>query len=71
MVRRKSLVVYFKNDNFIKSIDDSVNIQYVSKKRKYAVLFMDENRIKGTRNFLQRTKGVLGIEDGQICLETF
>ena len=41
MVKRRSLIVYFKNENFLKNIDSSVNVAYVSKKRKYAVIYME------------------------------
>lgn len=71
MVKRKSLVVYFKNENFLKQLDEYINVAYVSKKRKYAILFMDEQRLKGIRNFLQRTKGVISYEESKLVLESF
>lgn len=71
MVKRKSLVVYFKNDNFIKTLDRGINVSYVSKKNKYAILYMDECRVKGIKINLQRTKGVLDILDSNVALETF
>ncbi len=71
MVKRRSLIVYFKNENFLKNIDSSVNVAYVSKKRKYAVIYMDENKLKGIRINLQRTKGVLDVIESKAPLEAF
>ena len=71
MVKRRSLIVYFKNENFLKNIDSSVNVAYVSKKRKSAVIYMDENKFKGIRINLQRTKGVLDVIESKAPLEAF
>lgn len=70
MVERKSLIVYFKNDNFVKVIKN-INIAYISKKRKYAVIYLDEGRLKGIKTALQRTKGVIEVIDSLSPMETF
>ena len=60
-----------KNDNFLRKIDNNINVSYVSKKGKYAILYMDESRCKAIRNDLERTKGVLDVIDSKIILESF
>lgn len=71
MVKRKSLIIYFKSEHFLKNMDNCVNVAYVSKKRKYAVIYLDENKVKFVRNNLQRTKGVIEVLESLTPLESF
>ena len=46
MQPRKSLIVYFKSPKVLKRLKSYGNLAYYHKKRKYAVLYVDEEKIE-------------------------
>lgn len=76
MVKRKSLIVYFRNakaleGNALEGLEKYVSVAYVSTKTNYAVLYCDENRAKQIRNTLINTKGITEVSESKLPMETF
>ena len=63
MLDRKSLIVYFKNQKAIKQIAKITEIKYFTKKRKYAIVYVNsEDREKLTKE-LKEIRLVRRIEE--------
>ena len=66
MIERKGLIVYFENEEVLNKLDKNiVNIYYVSKKNKYAIIYCDLNRYKPLCQQLTSRKGIVSFEDSQ------
>lgn len=66
MIERKGLIVYFENEEVLNKLDKNiVNIYYVSKKNKYAIIYCDLNRYKPLCQQLTSMKGIVSFEDSQ------
>lgn len=66
MIERKGLIVYFENEEVLNKLDKNiVNIYYVSKKNKYAIIYCDLNRYKPLCQQLASMKGIVSFEDSQ------
>ena len=64
MIERKGLIIYFENENMLKSLDPSIfNVYYVSKKENYAVVYFDANRYKQVVEILGKIKEVTSFAD--------
>ena len=44
MLNRKSLIIHFRSPKVLKKLKHRGNLVYFHKKRKYAVLYIDENQ---------------------------
>ena len=76
MVKRRSLIVYFKNmkaleGNALAGLEKFVSVAYVSPKTNYAILYCDEAKVKQIRNTLLNTKGITEVTESKMPLETF
>ena len=63
MVDRKSLVVYFKNPKAIKQMAEYGEIKYYTKKRKYAILYLNRKDIRTVTEQLLKLKLVRRVEE--------
>ena len=63
MRNRKSIIVYFKSPRVLKRLKKIGNVAYFHKKRKYAVLYIDEDRRDKVRKELESLKHVRRVED--------
>ena len=63
MVDRKSLVVYFKNPKAIKQMAEYGEIKYYTKKRKYAILYLNKKDISTVTEQLLKLKLVRRVEE--------
>ncbi len=63
MVDRKSLVVYFKNPKAIKQMAEYGEIKYFTKKRKYAILYLNREDISKVTEQLLKLKLVRRVEE--------
>ncbi len=63
MRNRKSIIVYFKSPRVLKRLKKIGHIAYFHKKRKYAVLYIDEDRGDKIRKELESLKHVRRVED--------
>jgi len=63
MVVRKSLVVYFNNPKVIKQIAEFGEIKYYTKKRKYAILYLNKEEQAQVKDKLYKIKGVKKVEE--------
>ncbi len=62
MQNRKSLIVYFKSPRVLKRLKKLGNVSYYHKKRKYAVLYIDEAQLDKIQNKLNGLKHVRYVE---------
>lgn len=63
MTNRKSLIVYFKNPKAIKQIARVRDIKYFTKKRKYAIIYVNDGEQEQTIKELKTIKLVRRIEE--------
>lgn len=72
MVKRKSIIVYFKSENAIKELDENIlNIVYVSKKAHYAVAYLDEKKVFETKKKLLNTKGIREVIESKTDMSNY
>ena len=63
MVDRKSLVVYFRNPKAIKQMAEFGEIKYYTKKRKYAILYLNKEDQSTVTEKLMKLKLVRKVEE--------
>ncbi len=63
MVDRKSLVVYFRNPKAIKQIAEFGEIKYYTKKRRYAILYLNKEDQSRVTEELLKLKLVRRVEE--------
>jgi len=63
MVKRKSLIVYFRSPKAIKQIERLANVMYYHKKRKYCVCYVSEGSIEETTKKLNELKLVKRVDE--------
>lgn len=66
MIIRKSLIVYFRTPKAIKQIAEFGDLKYYTKKGKYAVLYLDEDKVEKTKEKLIQLKLVKKVEESLI-----
>lgn len=70
MLQRRSLIIYFQNADFFKTIDKGMmSVYYISEKNKYAVVYFDAAREKSVRKYLDRYKDITSIEESLLEVE--
>ena len=71
MIERKGIIVYFEDEQILEQLDKTiVNIYYVSKKNKYAVIYCDLNRYKPLCTQLSSMEGIISFEDSLLDVES-
>lgn len=63
MMIRKSLIVYFRSPKAIKQIAEFGEIKYYTKKSKFAVLYLDEDKVEKAKEELIQLKLVRRVEE--------
>ena len=63
MTNRKSLIVYFRTPKAIKQIAEFGELKYYTKKGKYAVLYLDEDKVEKTKEKLNQLKLVRKVDE--------
>jgi len=66
MQERCSLIVYFKSPKVLKRIKKLGNIAYYSKKRKYAVLYINKDDEQKVRSELEALRHVKRVDDSRL-----
>lgn len=63
MIKRKSIIVYFRSPKAIKQIEQHSTIAYYHKHRKYAVCYVNETDVEEKIKQLQSLKLVKRVEE--------
>jgi uncharacterized protein YlbG (UPF0298 family) len=63
MLKRKSLIVYFRNPKVLKQVEKFGEIMYFTKKKKYAVIYVNEEELQEKKKELQGLKLVRKVEE--------
>jgi len=71
MVKRKSLIVYFRTPKAIKQIDKVLPVVYYNKKRRYAICYSNEEEISKKTEELKMIKLVKRIEESKFETEEY
>jgi uncharacterized protein YlbG (UPF0298 family) len=71
VVDRKSYIVYFKTPRVLKRIKKMADVSYFNKKRRYAVIYVDEQNHKKVVNNINTLKHVKKVEESQFDMEQF
>ncbi len=71
MVKRHSLIVYYKQENALNVLDGIANIVHKSKRFRYAVVYIDAKRVNEVKKKLNGAKGIKDVIDSEFSLENF
>lgn len=71
MLKRSSLIVYFRNPKALKRIEKIAEIMYFTKKKKYAVIYVTEEEKEEKINELREIKLVRKIEESMLDNEEY
>ncbi|MFW5894656.1 MAG: DUF2129 domain-containing protein [Bacillota bacterium] len=66
MQPRKCLIVYFKSPKVLKRLKTYGNLTYYHKKRKYAVLYVDEEKMQETIDKIEKLHHVRKAEASRL-----
>ena len=70
-IRRRSLIIYYKQESALQALDENVRIVHKSNKFKYVIVYVDEKKVYETKKKLMTAKGIKDIIDSQFELESF
>lgn len=70
-IRRRSLIIYYKQESALQALDDSIRVVHKSNKFKYVVVYVDEKKVYEIKKKLMNAKGIKDIVDSQFELESF
>ena len=70
-IRRRSLIIYYKQESALQALDENVRIVHKSNKFKYVIVYVDEKKVYETKKKLMNAKGIKDIIDSQFELESF
>lgn len=62
MLKRKSIIVYFKTPKVLKRVEQLATISYYNKKRRYAICYVNEEDIESITNQLRELKAIKRVE---------
>ena len=68
-IRRRSLIIYYKQESALKELDESIRIVHKSNRFKYVIVYVDEKKVYETKKKLMNAKGIKDIIDSQFELE--
>lgn len=71
MVKRKSLIVYFRNPKVLKHVEKLAEIKYYTKKKKYAVIYVSEEELESKIEQLKGMKLVRKVEESLFETEEY
>lgn len=71
MLKRKSLIVYFRNPKVLRKIEKIGEIKYYTKKKKYAIIYANEEEIELKKEELQKLKLVRRVEESLLDNEEY
>lgn len=71
MLKRRSLIVYFRNPKVLKTIEKISEIKYYTKKKKYAVIYVNEDEVEQKTQELQAIKLVRRVEESLFETEEY
>ena len=63
MLKRRSLIVYFRNPKVLKTIEKISEIKYYTKKKKFAVIYVNEDELEQKTEELKAIKLVRRVEE--------
>jgi uncharacterized protein YlbG (UPF0298 family) len=70
-IRRRSLIIYYKQESALQALDENIRIVHKSNKFKYVIVYVDEKKVYDTKKKLMNAKGIKDIIDSQFELESF
>lgn len=70
-IRRRSLIIYYKQEAALDVLDDYVRVVHKSSKFKYVVVYLDEKKVYETKKKLINAKGIRDVIDSKFELENF
>lgn len=71
MVKRKSLIVYFRTPKAIKLIERILPVVYYNKKRRYAICYTNEEEISKKTEELRAIKLIKKVEESMFETEEY
>lgn len=71
MLKRKGLIVYFRNPKVLKQIEKISEIKYYTKKKKYAIIYVNEENVESKKEELKKLKLVRKIEESLLENEEY
>lgn len=70
-IARKLLIIYFKKRNVIPRLKKFGNLIYVSKRQRYAYLYINADKLERTMDAIKRIPGVMKVEESLVEMEAY
>lgn len=71
MIKRKSLVIYFRSPKAVKQIEKIAPVNYYNKKRRYAIVYVNEEAVATTIKRFKEIKLVKRVEESLFETEEY
>ena len=71
MVKRKSIIIYFRNPKALKHIEKIAPITYFTKKKKYAICYINEEEVNDKIKALKEIKLVRKVEESMFSNDEY
>ena len=71
MLKRTSIIIYFKNPKILKEIEKISTIKYYNKKRKYAIIYVNEADVEENMSKISKMKSVKKVEQSLVENEEY
>ncbi len=65
MVKRKSIIVYFRTPKAVKQIERIAPVYYYNKKRRYAICYVNDGDLKKLSEEIKKIKLVKRVEESK------
>ena len=66
MLKRKSIIVYFRSPKAVKLIEKVAPVNYYNKKRRYAICYVNEDQVEDATKELRAIKLVKRVEESLV-----
>lgn len=63
MIKRTGLIIYFRNPKVLKQIEKISEIKYFTKKKKYALIYVNEEEVQQRIEEIRKLKLVRKVEE--------
>ena len=71
MVKRKSIIIYFRSPKAVKQIEKFAPVNYYNKKRRYAISYVNEENLEKTITQLKAVKLVKRVEESLFVTDEY
>lgn len=71
MVKRRSIIIHFRNPKAVKEIEKIVPVHYFHKRRRYAICYVNETEKESVIEEIKKMKLVKRVEDSLVVTDEY